>query len=269
MTNNKTFTEKELRRISWRWVAMGQLCWNYGKMQGSGYLTTMLPVIEKLYGDDPEAKQKALDAHSQFYNCTPHMTHIILGMDIAIEEKEGIKAIDTVSSLKTSLMGPLSGIGDTLFAVMNSVVFGSIAATMAVDGSALGMIIWEIWYLFVLFILRPFFFRLGYKQGANLISVYSDKLKSITKSISVLGLIVVGSMVSSMVNLKLGTIPMFSSKLNLQADFFDKIMPKLPQALLAVFLFWLIGRKGMTTTKLILFVIVLSVAMSAMGVFIP
>lgn len=266
---SKKFTEKELRNISWRWTLMGQLCWNYGKMQGSGYLTTMLPVIDKLYGEDPEAKRKALTAHSQFYNCTPQMTHLILGMDIAIEEQEGIKAIDTVSSLKTSLMGPLSGIGDTIFAVMNSVIFGSIAATMAVEGNALGMIIWEVWYFFVLFILRPFLFRVGYKQGANLISTYSDKLKSITKAISVVGLVVVGSMLASMVNIKLGVVPMFSSKLDLQVDFFDKIMPKLPQALLAILLYWLIGRKGMTTTKLILFVIILAILMSALGVFIP
>lgn len=266
---NKKFTNKELRRISWRWVLMGQLCWNYGKMQGSGYLTTMLPVIERLYGDDPEAKKKALVAHSQFYNCTPHMTHIILGMDIAIEEQEGIAAIDTVSSLKTSLMGPLSGIGDTIFAVMNSVVFGSIAATMAVEGSPIGLLLWEGWYMFALFVLRPLFFNLGYRQGANLINVYSDKLKAITKAISILGLIVVGSMVSSMVNIKLGVLNLFASPLDLQVDLFDKIMPKLPQALLAVFLYWLIGRKGMTTTKLIIFVILIAILFSYTGILVP
>lgn len=265
---SKKFTKEELKMISWRWVLMGQLCMNYGKMQGSGYLTTMLPVIEKLYGDDKEAKEKALVAHSQFYNCTPQMTHLILGMDIAIEEQEGIKAIDTVSSLKTSLMGPLSGIGDTIFAVMNSVVFGSIAATMAAEGNPLGLIIWEVWYMFVLFILRPFLFRLGYKQGANLIGAYSDKLKSITKAVSVLGLVVVGSMLASMVSVNLGTINIFSTPLDLQAGFFDKIMPKLPQALLAFALYCLAGRKGMTTTKLILFVIAISIIFSMMGVLV-
>ncbi|WP_251860139.1 PTS system mannose/fructose/sorbose family transporter subunit IID [Clostridium sp. Marseille-Q2269] len=266
---NKKFSEKELKKISWRWALIGQLCLNYGKMHGAGYVTTMLPVIDKLYGDDEEAKQKALVAHSQYYNCTPHFTHLILGMDIAIEEQEGISAIDTVSSLKTSLMGPLSGIGDTIFAVMNSVVFGSIAATMAKDGNPIGLILWEVWYIFVLFFVRPFLFKVGYKQGANLISVYSDKLKSITKSISVLGLIVVGSMVASMVNIKLATIHLFSTKLDLQAGLFDKIMPKLPQALLAVFLYWLIGRKGMTTTKLILFVILIAIGLSVTGIIVP
>lgn len=271
MMNNVTnkFTKKELNKISWRWILMGQLCMNYGKMQGSGYLATMVPVIKKLYGNDPEAMKRAVKAHSQFYNCTPHMTHMILGMDIAIEEKEGIDAIDTITSLKTSLMGPLSGIGDTIFAIMNSVVFGSIAATMAVSGSFVGVILWEIWYFFVLFVLRPLFFKLGYASGVSVVNKYSDKLKSVTKAISVVGLIVVGSMLASMVKLNLGTLDIFGSPLELGAGFFDKIMPKLPQALIAVFIFWLAGRKKMTTTKLIVLVIILSIVLSAMGILIP
>lgn len=266
---NKKFTDKELSRISWRWVMMGQLSMNYGKMQGSGYLTTMLPVIDRLYGDDPEARQRALVAHSQFFNCTPHMAHIILGMDIAIEENEGIEAISTVSALKTSLMGPLSGIGDTIFAVMNSVVFGSIAATMAVDGNWIGMFIWEVWYLFVLFVLRPWFFRIGYKQGVNLVTVYSEKLKSITKAVSTLGLIVVGSMISSMVKINFATINLFSTEFNIQADFFDKIIPYLPQGLLALLLYWIVSKRNLSTTKLIIIVIAFSVFGSLTKILIP
>lgn len=264
--SDKKFTKSELSRLSWRWVLMGQLCSNYGKMQGYGYLTTMLPVIEKLYGDDTEAMDKALLAHSQFFNCTPHMAHLVLGMDIAIEEQEGISAIETVSSLKTSLMGPLSGIGDTVFAMMNSVIFGSIAATMAADGNVTGVIIWEVWYMFALFVIRPFLFNLGYKQGTNLVGLYSDKLKNITKAISVLGLIVVGSMIASMVTLNLGTVGLFSTSLDLQVNLFDKILPKLPQALLAVSLYWLVGKVNLTTTKLILIVIILSILFSVTGI---
>ncbi len=266
---SKKFTDKELRGISWRWVRYGQLCMNYGKMQGSGYLTTMLPVIDKLYGDNPESKQKALEAHSQFYNATPHMTHIILGMDIAIEESQGIESIETVSALKTSLMGPLSGIGDTIFAVMNSVVFGSIAATMAVDGNWVGMLIWQVWYLAVLFVLRPWFFRIGYKQGINLVNVYSGKLKSITKAVSTLGLIVVGSMISSMVKINFATINLFSTEFNIQTDFFDKIVPFLPQGLFAIFLYWIVSKKNLSTTKLIMLVIVISVLGSATKILVP
>ena len=60
MTNSKKFTKKELRSLNLRWIWNSQIGWNYERMQGLGYLTTMLPVIDKLYGDRPELKQKAL-----------------------------------------------------------------------------------------------------------------------------------------------------------------------------------------------------------------
>ena len=53
MTNSKKFTKKELRSLNLRWIWNSQIGWNYERMQGLGYLTTMLPVIDKLYGDRP------------------------------------------------------------------------------------------------------------------------------------------------------------------------------------------------------------------------
>ncbi|WP_407952299.1 PTS system mannose/fructose/sorbose family transporter subunit IID, partial [Enterococcus faecium] len=40
-----------------------QLGWNYERMQGSGYLYTILPQLRKIYGDNtPELKQ-AMKTH--------------------------------------------------------------------------------------------------------------------------------------------------------------------------------------------------------------
>ena len=87
MTQTKSLTKQELRRINLRWIWNSQIGWNYERMQGLGYLTTMLPLIEKLYGDQPALKKKALQAHSVFFNTTPAMGDIIVGMNVAIEEE--------------------------------------------------------------------------------------------------------------------------------------------------------------------------------------
>lgn len=81
---------------------------------GGGYLYSMLPIIEKLYGDDEETKIAMMNMQSQFFNTTPHMGGFILGIDIATEEAEGKQSKDTVSSLKTGLMGSFAGVGDTI-----------------------------------------------------------------------------------------------------------------------------------------------------------
>lgn len=58
MTQTKRLNKQELRRINLRWIWNAQIGWNYERMQGLGYLTTMLPLIEKLYGDQPALKKK-------------------------------------------------------------------------------------------------------------------------------------------------------------------------------------------------------------------
>lgn len=270
MTNNaKTFTKAELRKLNWRWIWNSQIGWNYGRMQGLGYLTTMLPVIKRLYGDDPDKTALALSTHAQFFNTTPQMGDIIVGMDIAMEEKDGIDAIETVAAVKTALMGPFAGIGDTIFSVISGTVFGSIAASMAITGSYVGIVLWELWFLFVLFILRPFLFNLGYKQGTALVTTMGGKLAAFTQAASILGLTVVGAMSASMVNIFFNAVTVGQNKLQLQAGFFDKIMPKLPQALLIGFCYWLLGRKWMNSNRLIIFIIVLSLVLAFFHILIP
>ena len=97
--------QKDLDKVSINWLYGSQLSWNYERMMGGGYLYSMLPIIEKLYGDDEETKIAMMNMQSQFFNTTPHMGGFILGIDIATEEAEGKQSKDTVSSLKTGLMG--------------------------------------------------------------------------------------------------------------------------------------------------------------------
>ena len=105
---SKQFTKKDIRRLSYRWSWNRSLAWNYEKMMTAGYMTTMLPVIDKLYQDDPEGRKKAFETHSVFFNCEPNLTNIILGMDIAIEEEMGAEGLETVAGIKASLMGPFA-----------------------------------------------------------------------------------------------------------------------------------------------------------------
>lgn len=39
----------------------------------------------------------------------PICATVIIGADLAMQEKEGLESLDAVRSIKTSLMGPLSG----------------------------------------------------------------------------------------------------------------------------------------------------------------
>ena len=84
----------------------------------------------------------ALNNHFNYFNSTTVMSSMILGATLAVEEKDGIAAKETVQSLKTSLMGPFAGVGDTLVWVLWPTIIGSISGYMAQQGNPLGAIIW-------------------------------------------------------------------------------------------------------------------------------
>ena len=79
----------------------------------------------------------ALNNHFNYFNSTTVMSSMILGATLAVEEKDGIAAKDTVQSLKTSLVGPFAGVGDTLVWVLWPTIIGSISGYMAQQGNPL------------------------------------------------------------------------------------------------------------------------------------
>ncbi|NES53445.1 PTS system mannose/fructose/sorbose family transporter subunit IID, partial [Escherichia coli] len=83
-----------------------------------------------------------LKTHLGFMNTTPAMSHLIVGADMALEEEVGIEDETAITGLKTGLMGPLAGIGDSVFVVIPWTIFGAIAANMALEGSFVGIILW-------------------------------------------------------------------------------------------------------------------------------
>ena len=277
MTNSKKFTKKELRKIHFSWIWNSQIGWNYERMQGLGYVTAVLPMIEKLYGDNPELKAKALRTHNVFFNTQPAMGDIIVGMNVAIEEQTADtgSGIDVAASIKTALMGPFAGIGDTIFGMIAGAVFGSIAATMSLEGNILGIVIWEIWMIAVLF-LRVKMFDMGYEQGVKLVTTLSGTMNALTEAASVLGLTVVGGMVATLVKFPLATLKMslgtdpetgeqMFSEFNLQ-KYADSIMPALFPCLFAVLCYWMLGQKWMNSNRLILAVVLFAIVLSFFGV---
>ena len=259
------FTKKELLKISLRHQFGLQLGHNYARMQGLGYYCSIWPALKKIYANDPEALDKAVRAHHMYYNTTPQMSEIILGMDIGMEEKEGIKALDTVVELKASLMGPFAAFGDVIFGTIPTTVFGAIAGNMALQGNPAGIFIFMAWYVAVIFI-RPFLFRFGYNQGTNIVSAMSGKLDIITRGAGIVGLTVVGALVSSTIKFTIpATFQIGEVAFSIQEQL-DSIFLFLPQIALVAAVYWLSGKQKMTTTKLIFIVMISAIILAALGI---
>lgn len=257
-------TKKDLSKVFWRTMFGLQLGWNYEKMQGLGYCYGIIPVLQKLY-TTKEQMAKALKLHLQFFNTTPAMAHLIIGSDIAMEEEFGLADEESISSMKTALMGPFAGIGDTVFVAIYRALVFSVASYMALQGNMFGVIFPFIPAIFMWWV-RYKFTVISYDQGRKIAVGFASKLKQLTEGASVLGLTVIGGLVPAVINVSVPYV--FQSgevQMKLQ-EMLDKIMPSMVPLAVVLLSYWLLGKKGMNSTKLMFFLLFLGIVLGALKI---
>lgn len=256
----KKLTKKDLWKTNIRFLYSSQIGWNYERMMSSGYLYSMLPILKKLYPEKDDLRDM-MKMQNQFYNTAASMGHIILGLDIAIEEQEGRESYDIIPGIKTGLMGPLAGVGDSLWGVIWSTIWGSIAATFALKGSPIGILLW---FFFNCTVYLPFRFGslfLAYKEGVKLVTTMKDKLQALTNSATLLGIMVVGALIPTVVKANVPFIYKSGKvELNFQ-DMLNDIMPALLPVVLVGFAYWLLGLKKMNSSRVIWIILALSIVL--------
>ena len=251
MTNSKNYklTKEDFKQINKRSLFTFQLGWNYERMQASGYLYMLLPQLRKMYGDGTPELKEMMKLHTQFFNTSPFFHTIITGFDLALEEKDGVNSKDAVNGIKTGLMGPFAPLGDSIFGSLVPAIMGSIAATIAYD------------------IFRWKQLEFAYKEGTNLINNMQSTLTALIEAASVLGIFMVGALIATMINVDVTWMPHIGDKAIDIQDMLNLIFPRLVPAIITGVIYWLLGRKGMNSTKAILLIIVAAIAFSAFGHF--
>lgn len=232
----KKLTDKDISWASFRWWLMSQLTYNYQRMQGGGFESSIGPILKKLYSKDRhEEFIAALKRHMMFFNTEPRYGAIIPGMAIALEEKKAQDpdSIDgeTIIDLKSSLMGPLAGIGDTLTQALFKPIMLSICIGWASQGNMMGPIVFCLVTLAYDFFMTRICFKSGYKLGTDAVEKLLDNqfLGKITTGLSVLGLFVLGVMickfvtVSAVLKIAIGSA---GKPISLGSAVLDKILPK-------------------------------------------
>lgn len=262
---NCKLTKKNLNKMFRRWIFSAGLGYNFETQQAPSVAFSMRKALRKIYKDDKEYIE-AMDNHYKYFNANPLMANVILGATLAMEENEGIKAKNAVQSLKTSLMGPFSGVGDSIFWILIPTIMGSIAGYMAVQGNATGAVIWMILQAMFYF-LKVWLFKTGYNSGTKLVTSLGKKINIFTDAISIMGLMVIGCLIPTVVKvfipLKFKTGKVI---LSLQNGILDKIMPALLPVAVTIFVYWLLGKKNITPTKIIGLIILICLLGSFTGI---
>ena len=224
-----------------------QFAHNYERMQSLSLTYCFAPVLEELYKDAPkEERVNAMKRHLEYFNTHPLAIPFILGITAALEESTDEDQKDTVVGIKTSLMGPFAGLGDSLLNLTWFPIAGSIGASMCVDnGSIVGPLVMFLLINLLYWPLKYFGLHKGYEMGMELVEKAGvqvfDRLGNLA---NVLGVMVTGGLVATTVKLKLAVQFAFGEgdPLVLQ-DQLDKVLPFLLPVVLT-FICYPLPKKG-------------------------
>ncbi len=135
---------------------------------------------------------------------------------------------------------------------------------MAINGNPIGIFIWIVAQIVVM-IFRWKQLEFAYKEGISLVTTMQSRLTALTDAATLLGVFMVGALVATMVNVKFAWTPSIGEvTLNMQNNI-DMILPRLLPAAIVGIVYWMLGKKNMTSTKAIFVVLIVSVALSALG----
>ena len=255
-------TDKDLRQVLVRYVLSRQTCFNYETMQSGPWVWSMLPAMKKMYTDDEIAKKN--ESYFKFLNCHPWFGQLILMANLAIESTKDENATETALDVRTSLMGPLAGLGDAIVWVLLPTVVGAIAGYQAQQGSLVGMVVAmaaniALWLLFW-FLAFPV-----YRKGVSFITSKAASLRNLTEVCSILGIIVLGAMVATTVDVQFAltwTVGDLTQNLN---DLLNTIIPCFGNVITVAALYWALGKKGIKSGNLIWIVIIVAIVLGAIG----
>ena len=259
--------KKQLKSVFWRSFAL-QGAFNYERMQNVGYMYAMLPVIKKLYRNK-EDQAAAITRHLEIFNTTPAVVPTIMGISAAMEEENANNPafdVQSINAVKASLMGPLAGIGDSIFWGTVRIIAAGIGVSIAKDGNLFGPLLFLVLYNLSNILVRIFGLKLGYQVGVNSLDRIQkeglmDKIMAVA---TIVGLCVVGGMVATMLNI---TTPLkwnISGAEIVVQDILDQILPKMLPLAFTFGIYKLL--KKASITKITIGIIIFGIAVHLIGI---
>jgi len=264
-------TRQDVFQSFLRWLFFSHSTYNWERMQGMAFAHSMTPIIRKLY-KTKEDISAALTRHLVFFNTQPDWGGVINGAVIAMEEERAAGADisdDAINGIKTGLMGPMAGIGDTMQQGIFIPILLSIGMSITlggnVKGATTGNFFGPIFYLVTMAAatwgVGWFVYWQGYKQGraavVNLLK--SGALNKVIAGAGVLGNFIMGALVLSFVKLSTPVAFMIGGTSFVVQDIFNSFMPSILPLLLVLLIWWLLAKKNVSPTWVMVVIILVGV----------
>lgn len=265
----KKLSKKTLVK-TWLWTTSTEACYNYERLQALGAANLMITPIRELY-DSNEKQVEELRKYMVFYNSEvftvgPIINGIACSMEEARANGENVSPED-INAVRTGLMGPVAGIGDTVMqGILFPILFG-IGCSMALEGSYLGPILSFVIFEVLIFGCGYFMFNTGYNQGkTSLLKILKNgTIDKIINAFSIVGLMVVGAMAATRVTVNTPlAITVGEGNTPIQ-EILDTLVPGLIPLVITLVVWWLL-RKKLNTGWIIIAIFIVGIACYYLGI---
>ncbi|EHL2690350.1 PTS N-acetylgalactosamine transporter subunit IID [Escherichia coli] len=248
-------TKKDINRVAWRSMLL-QASFNYERMQASGWLYGLLPALKKIHTNKRDLA-RAMKGHMGFFNTHPFLVTFVIGIILAMERSK--QDVNSIQSTKIAVGAPLGGIGDAMFWLTLLPICGGIGASLALQGSILGAVVFIVLFNVVHLGLRFGLAHYAYRMGVAAIPLIKANTKKVGHAASIVGMTVIGALVATYVRLSTTLeITAGDAVVKLQADVIDKLMPAFLPLVYTLTMFWL-ARRGWSPLRLIAVTVVLGI----------
>lgn len=237
-----------------------------------GYIISIWPALKRWY-PDKESRAEALKRHSTWYNITQNVGTLAMGLSCSMEKENSLNrdTYDTsaIVSVKSALMGPMSGIGDSIFWGIVRTIAAGVGISMAANGSVIGPIMFLILYNVPSILCRYYMTYLGYSMGESFIKKMfeSGLMEVFTKAAGIVGLMMVGCMTASNVS--------FATSLSIAVEggepimiqtYFDQLFSGILPLSITLVCFWLLKKKNVNVNVLMIGIMIFSFACVLLGI---
>lgn len=268
----RKLTKKDITKTWNLWYLQPEISNSFERMQALSFCACMTPCLKKLYPDKEEYAQ-ALQRHLQFYNSEGIFGSVIHGITLSLEEQKANGEMigdEMITSIKTGLMGPLAGIGDTLTWATLKPLFYSIGVTFAMQGSLIGAFI-PLLFALVTYIIGYYVIHFGYKLGKESVALmlHNGIINKVITSTAILGLFMMGALSASYI--KVETILKFKlanakEPLVIQ-NILDSICPGLLPLIAVMRIYLYFRKKGQNYNMILIIILAVSLIGAFIGIF--
>ena len=198
----------------------------------------------------------------------------MVGIAVALVEQKAMGENipgEFITNLKTSLMGPLAGMGDTIWqgVVIPILLAVCIDLTRSGSGNVWGAVIYAVVIVVVAYALSYWNFMFGYKAGSEAIMDFLEKgiLNKLIKGASIMGCMVMGGLIVNYVKAVCGLkIVSSTTTYSIQTNFLDQVCPSILPLAVTLLVYYLMNKKRWSSLKIIGLIVVIGIVGGVTGI---